>query len=295
MIRKCTYYGLCEVAERAERADSPISKPLQRWLPALKRLARFRGAHAGEDCFILGNGPSLNRTDLESLAGKHVFGLNKIYLLTDRRRVTLSYVVAVNPFVLEQASERLGSMGVPVFVPVDLAPRIRGRSPHFVPIRATGAFEFAHDLFGNFAQGHTVTFVALQLAFAMGFERVFLAGVDHNFRQNGSANETQRMEGDDPNHFDPDYFKGNDWQLADLEGSELAYRIADFHYRRAGRRIVDATVGGKLDLFEKMDFEEAVEACRDRRRNAVRFGDATAVPSPVPEEGGSGTSGAKGR
>ena len=35
----------------------------------------------------------------------------------------------------------------------------------------------------------------------------------------------------------------------------------DFHYRRAGREIIDATVDGKLDIFPKISFEEAIEIC----------------------------------
>jgi hypothetical protein len=61
--------------------------------------------------------------------------------------------------------------------------------------------------------------------------------------------------GDDPNHFAPGYFgKGFRWQLPDLDGSERAYRLARKAYAEAGRHIVDATVGGKLTIFPKVDF-----------------------------------------
>jgi hypothetical protein len=92
----------------------------------------------------------------------------------------------------------------------------------------------------------------------MGFKNVFLVGIDHSFKQEGNPNEKQIMKGEDVNHFDPDYFKGNQWQLADLEGSELAYRNTKFYYERTNRKIYDATIGGKLQVFDKIQFEEAL-------------------------------------
>jgi hypothetical protein len=80
--------------------------------------------------------------------------------------------------------------------------------------------------------------------------------VDHSFKQKGEPNKTIVSEGDDESHFDPKYFgKGFRWQLPDLETSELAYRRARQAYEAAGRRIVDATVGGKLDVFPKVEFD----------------------------------------
>ena len=104
-------------------------------------------------------------------------------------------------------------------------------------------------------EGFTVTYVALQLAFHMGFKKVILIGVDHNFTTKGPANQAVVSQGDDPNHFAPNYFGAAfKWQLPDLEGSERAYRLARQAYETAGRMVVDATVGGKLTVFPKVDY-----------------------------------------
>lgn len=100
----------------------------------------------------------------------------------------------------------------------------------------------------------------------MGFKRVFLIGVDHNFAQTGKPNESQVMQGDDPNHFHPDYFKGMNWHLADLEGSETFYMLAKHIYERSGRNIYDATIGGNLNIFPKILYEEALKTCRPKGR-----------------------------
>ena len=89
----------------------------------------------------------------------------------------------------------------------------------------------------------------------MGFAEVILVGVDHNFETQGQPNSTVISSGEDPNHFSPDYFgKGFRWQLPDLEGSERAYRMAKAAYELSGRRVLDATVDGKLKVFPKVDY-----------------------------------------
>ncbi|TFH31825.1 MAG: hypothetical protein E4G99_13495, partial [Anaerolineales bacterium] len=73
----------------------------------------------------------------------------------------------------------------------------------------------------------------------------------------GRPNETVVSDGGDPNHFTPDYFgKGFRWQLPDLSASEHAYLMAKDAYESAGRSIVDATVGGKLTIFPKVEYKE---------------------------------------
>ncbi|MBM3126117.1 MAG: hypothetical protein FJZ87_13765 [Chloroflexi bacterium] len=89
----------------------------------------------------------------------------------------------------------------------------------------------------------------------MGFEQVILIGVDHNFTSKGEANKTVVSQGDDLNHFAPNYFaKGYKWQLPDLDTSEVGFIYAREAYRHTGRKILDATVGGKLTIFPKVDY-----------------------------------------
>jgi hypothetical protein len=116
--------------------------------------------------------------------------------------------------------------------------------------------KFARDARGRIWEGATVTYVALQLAYFMGFDQIVLIGVDHNFTTKGQPNTTIISQGDDPDHFDAAYFgKGFRWQLPDLETSESAYRLAHSAYEQAGRQVLDATVGGKLTVFPKVDYD----------------------------------------
>jgi hypothetical protein len=227
-----------------------------RWRESQRRMHELHNSHIGERCFIIGNGPSLRRTDLTKLRDEFTFGLNRIYLIFPEIRFTTSCLVSVNDLVLEQCAGEMKALNLPKY--------LTWRSRHwfaddprvvFVDTDFTGPEDFSPDATGRIFEGFTVTYAALQLAFHMGFGEAILIGVDHNFITQGPANQEVVSAGDDPNHFSPNYFgAGFKWQLPDLEGSERAYRLAEKAYRDAGRRIVDATIGGKLTIFPKVDY-----------------------------------------
>ena len=68
------------------------------------------------------------------------------------------------------------------------------------------------------------------------------------------------LRGKDINHFHPEYFgKGVRWNLPDLEKSEIAYQLAKKEFENDGRRIIDATVDGKLKIFPKYEYKKLFE------------------------------------
>lgn len=226
------------------------------WRQSLQKLESYHDVHAGKRCFIIGNGPSLRQTDLTLLRNEYTFGLNRIYLLFPELGFSTTYLVSVNDLVLQQSVGEMKQLNLPKFVTWRVRSLFRN-DPRviFLDSDYTGEENFNRDCRGRLFEGYTVTYVAMQLAYFMGFQQAILIGVDHNFVQQGRANEAVISQGDDPNHFAPNYFgKGFKWQLPDLEGSERAYRMALQAYNQTGRSIVDATVGGKLTIFPKVDY-----------------------------------------
>ena len=229
------------------------------------KLEQFRNKHKGEDCFIIGNGPSLNKMDLSLLNEYHTFGLNKIFMIFDRKPFNLSYHVAVNSHVIKQSKREIIKLSCQSFlasVPALINSVISDNIFYLGGTKPNKSF--FKDVTQGINEGYTVTYVAMQLAYFMGFKNIYLIGVDHNFNQMGSPNETQKMEGNDPNHFDPNYFKGQEWQLADLEASEVSYVIANYYFSKDGRKIFDATLNGKLNVFDKIDFNEAIKLAKKK-------------------------------
>jgi len=229
---------------------------------SIRRLAALKDTHKGQRAFIIGNGPSLKQTDLAKLKNEFTFGLNRIYLMFPELGFSTSCLVSINDLVIEQCAAEMASLDLPKFFAwrshrhfTNLqSPITNYQLPTFIYTTYTGA-RFTRDVRGRVWEGATVTNVALQLAFHMGFEQVILIGVDHNFASKGDANKTVVSEGDDPNHFSAAYFgKGFRWQLPDLDTSEIGYRFARQAYESAGREVLDATVGGKLTIFKKVDY-----------------------------------------
>jgi hypothetical protein len=229
---------------------------LPSWRENQERVRSFQDLHTGKRCFLIGNGPSLRRMDLSPLRDEFTIGLNRIYLIFPEIGFSTTYLAVVNELVIEQTTSDLRQLSVPRFITWRARKWLRGvPGVHFLDTDYTGPENFITDMTGRIFEGFTVTYVALQLAYYMGFEEVILIGVDHNYTTQGTPNTTVVSQGDDPNHFAPAYFgKGFRWQLPDLEGSERAYSMAREAYARAGRRVLDATVGGKLTIFPKADY-----------------------------------------
>ena len=85
-------------------------KSLQRNLffgKQIETLKLMKDKHIGKRCFIIGNGPSLAKTDLSKLENEFTFGLNRIYLLFDELRFSTSYYVCVNRLILTQFGDEI--------------------------------------------------------------------------------------------------------------------------------------------------------------------------------------------
>ncbi|HWR65423.1 MAG TPA: 6-hydroxymethylpterin diphosphokinase MptE-like protein [Bellilinea sp.] len=222
---------------------------------SIRKLAALYDAHKGERCFVVGNGPSLKSMDLSKLQGEFSFGFNRIFLAAAELGFTPSCIVSINDLVIEQSVAELQALKMPKFFAWHARKWLSmDADTHFIYTSYTGP-GFSKDVTGRVWEGATVTNVALQLAYHMGFSKVILIGVDHNFASQGTPNTMVTSTGDDPNHFSGAYFgKGFRWQLPDLETSERGYRNARQAFEADGRQVVDATVGGKLTIFPRVDY-----------------------------------------
>jgi hypothetical protein len=204
--------------------------------------------HKGETGLIIGNGPSLNNVPLEFLQKYPSFGTNRIYL---KEGFTPTYYCSVNPLVIQQFSEDIARIPAPKFLPSSYC-----FDDTCLPLNSSGVVIFSQDASQWIHEGHTVTFVCMQIAYYMGFDTVLLVGVDHSFQYHGAQNQEMVMDGADPNHFHPDYFKGKHWNNPDLMRSEHAYKLARAMYEAHQRRIINLTPNTKEQVFEKGNINE---------------------------------------
>lgn len=224
-------------------------------------LKKLKNSKKGAKAVILCNGPSLLKTDFQALKQVDTFGLNKINLLFDKTDFRPSYIVAINPLVLEQNAAYYNETRIPLFLDSKSSSFITG-TPDTAFLHTWHHARFAQDCSNSVAQGNTVTYVALQLAFHMGYTDVALVGCDHYFKTEGPANMEVVSGSKDENHFDPNYFVGGaKWQLPDLPASDFYYSLAQQYYTAHGRRIVNATEGGHLEIFPRVALHEWIDHC----------------------------------
>jgi len=233
-----------------------------------KAVEAFRDRHAGEVGMIIANGPSLNEIDFEKVKNFVTIGMNRIYLLYDKYDFRPDYYCLEDHLVAEDNAQEINALqGSVMFVPKDLSYCIRNPNVLYVNlIRRYWGMRRNSRFSTDFSQcvywGGTVTYYALQLAYYLGFSKVYIVGLDHNYNKPShvTGQQTFISQGDDVNHFDPRYFgRGKRWHAPNVGRMELSYVKAKEAFEQASRKIINATPHSKLDVFAKIDFEDIPE------------------------------------
>lgn len=221
-------------------------------------MKKFKDKHKGETCYILGNGPSLKDVDFTQLEGKVVFGTNGIY--KNDWDFVPTYLVAVNPLVLEQFGEGIQSTKTIKFLSAPIISlKIKPDGETHILDTSLNKPYFQTDISKPLWEGHTVTYVCLQIAYFMGFKEVILLGLDHYYGEVAEPNKEVIAAGKDEWHFRDDYFSnGAKWHLPDLAMSEIAYSLAKWCYENDGRTIINCSsrTACKVFTIQPLNFEK---------------------------------------
>lgn len=236
----------------------------------MKNIKDLYNLHQGKRCFILGNGPSLNKVDFLKLENEIVFGVNSIFLLTKSNGFRPTYFVVEDNLVFKENRSEIDIYeGVAKILPRQYAEQLTCRDECFVfdmdqsfYNKNNKNYAVPHFNMGPqpvFYCGQSVTYINMQLAFYMGFEMVVLLGMDFSYSipvDHSQQGNHIHSQGDDPNHFHKDYFgKGKTWKDPRLGRVLRSYHQAKFAFESCGRAIVNGTEAGKLELFDRVSFE----------------------------------------
>lgn len=238
-------------------------------LPDSEELAAFYNAFRGKRCFIIGNGPSLNKHDLSLLKDEYSFGVNSFYYKTRETGFRPYFYVVEDSSVMKENIEEIRRFDAPFKLFPTNYRSLHPKQPNTFFFRMNRGFyeksspnfvvpRFSTDASKVLYCGQSVTYINLQLAHFMGFTEVYLIGMDFSYVIPDSHKRTGDVllsDTDDPNHFHKDYFgKGKTWKDPKLDRVALNYRMAKLVYESTGRRIYNATVGGSLEVFERVDY-----------------------------------------
>ena len=222
-----------------------------------KEAEKLRDSHKGETCIIVGNGPSLKEVPLAFLKSYPTFASNYIYLLRDfnptyytigsNNVITKAkYRAWVRPTIRASKASFLSKYGVHHFP-----------YPNVFPLNKTRAMVFSYSPHKWVYLGANSTFTNLQYAFFMGFHKVYLVGVDHDY-QGWHTGESY--------HFSNAYpTVGN---LRPILANPASHRkvnagflMACRAYELAGREVINLNPNSKLPFFPKREPNYAIYSC----------------------------------
>lgn len=232
-----------------------------------KIMRQLKGRYTGQRCFIIGNGPSLETKDLERLKNEVTFASNQIYNIFDNTYWKPTYYTIFDErvgrsimksgmyekindcqckmkFVREQGYLIYRNFRAPICYLHSWYDRKYLDLPNFSEELDKGVFSIA-----------TVTYVMIQIAHYMGFSEIYLLGMDNRYgrtlNRDGSITINEGLKsyfGDQIQNVSP----VATWEM------DTAYEYAEKYSRSHGFRIYNATRGGFLETFERVNLDEVL-------------------------------------
>lgn len=237
--------------------------------PNDRRLAALRDSCVDQRVWIIGNGPSIAETDLSPLSSETTIGTNSIFLNFEAMGFAVTHYVVEDYLVAEDRADDIAAIQGPTKWFGNYLDYCLPDAPDTMWLNVSADYRDRHDwpsFSADLARiayvGGTVTYLCMQLAYYLGAAEVVLVGVDHSY----VVPDDEPLDGntitstrDDVNHFHSDYFgKGKRWHLPRVDRMERAYVRARDAFEADGRRILNATKGGRLEVFPRVDYDQLV-------------------------------------
>lgn len=218
-----------------------------------KKIEFFKNIHFKERCFIVATGPSLQIEDLNILKKNNeiCISMNSIWRAFESTEWRPLYYVADDYRVMRDERQVLNYMKEGFsFIGDTYEPFCNEKHPDNIMIHHASFGEYNDEIYpfsDDFAQicyvCKTVTYSCLQLAVYMGFSEIYLLGVDYSYAKSGESSY---------GHFHPEE-KLTSIGYADEVGK--AYLSAQNYTEKNNIKIFNATRGGYLEIFERVDFD----------------------------------------
>lgn len=246
-----------------------------------KKIEKFRHQYLGQRCFIIGNGPSLKISDLDRLKSENTFACNSIYASYSSTAWRPTFYCAYDHIFCRKMMsrkkdiEKLLSGCKAAFTSVlcegfeyrdcqDMQNLYYAKIIHKYDDK-TGLPLFSEDCSKQIYSAATVAYMMMQLAVYMGFQEIYLLGIDASYsverHKDGTIdlyqveNHSKILE-EEENKFKKDTIETFGYEILSdvdlhLDGYMAARNFADEH----GIKIYNAARGGKLEVFERVDFD----------------------------------------
>ena len=240
------------------------------------KIKKYKNTHVGERCFVLGNGPSLKAEDLEWIKDEYSFAANRVYLIFDKTDWRPSFWICQDRQLIRSLTDFYQSYDGDIFLGYqalhDFGINVPKANYYLCNarqvIRRKTQLDFSAEADKYIIDGASVTYSAIQMAVYMGFSEIYLLGMDHQFSHTLDKNRRIVAHKDVKiDYFDNRYKdafkkfeeKGKTYAAPDSEMITYAFEAAKRYCDDHGVEIFNATRGGKLEVFTRVDFDDIVE------------------------------------
>jgi hypothetical protein len=237
--------------------------------PLLSRNQVFRNKHKGQRCFVIGNGPSLNKQNLQPLKGELTFVTNFFWKHPVVKLWQPRYYFMSDPFLFtdsEVVREHFNGLAAhihsSIFFVIHFARQfIESRSllppdrTYYVAIGGNGEAVASQgpDLVRIVPDIRTITELALATAIYMGCSPIYMLGCDHDWLAHREAHQNFFGVGD----LQKQSVSSSSYQrdLESLLRVWNGYSALKHYASRVGIQIYNATEGGFLDVFDRVSYQ----------------------------------------
>ncbi len=237
-------------------------------------LRSYRNKHKGERCFLIGNGPSLRISDLEALQenGEITFGCNLVTKVFAETTWRPDYYFLIDRICAKFQSEEINEaiQSIPLFTNITTYNifREKPKNPVILYNIAKPRYKVKRSPLAYYIpSGSTVMSLMIEMAVYMGFTEIYLVGCDCTSTFSGNTHFIQGYTDDKLKARDAKKIvdrmrrlgiEGDDYEKYFLDGSLHAYALLKEHAMKRGVTIYNATRGGALEVYERVDLDRFV-------------------------------------
>jgi len=226
----------------------------------------IRNKHYGQAGIVVGNGPSLQIEDLTKISKKKIVTIasNKIYLAFAHTDWRPDYYTVADPLVWEKVKNNIHDDIKVVYIPDYLDPADCIQTVKTWKSLKNNFQENLTNISNDISQGakagYTITYENIQLAIHLGLNPIYLIGCDHFYEGETKVDKDVKIvQTSDKTHFINNYREiGEVVYPAPIEIMTKAYKIAKLYSDKTDTKILNATRGGYLEVFEKINLDKVL-------------------------------------
>lgn len=242
-----------------------------------KFIEQFKGKYEGKRCFIIGNGPSLTGKDLDLIRGEISFACNRIYNIFDKTTWRPDFWMCTDAECLADEFENIKKLEGPVKFVRNMGKKyVIEERDQIHKIIIYDKFVLDKNKFMKnslstecnkyFSMSFTVTCEEIEFAIYMGFKEIYLLGVDHNYPISIDKSGKKTVDNNVKSHFGGGGCKDANLHYIYIDAATQCYQVYQDYAKKHGIHIYNATRGGKLEVFERVNLNDVISGAKEENR-----------------------------